>query len=154
MESIPLNKLGYVFSQTGSIPLNKLGYVFSFKTCKWSRQHIDGLVQERCNSVANALELCLPYPYPSIWDDSLFNQWKIEMLEYLKKMEIMLKSLLRAITLPNTIALICELSWNWNHSIFISHEHIHQVNRPKMLSKVACIKCQRDPMKTVTNRVI
>ena len=29
--------------------------------------NIDGLVQERCNSIANALELCLSCTCPSIW---------------------------------------------------------------------------------------
>ena len=32
----------------------------------WQAFHIDGLVQERCNSIANALELCLPCTNPSI----------------------------------------------------------------------------------------
>ena len=28
-------------------------------SCEQGQYHIDGLVQERCNSIANALELCL-----------------------------------------------------------------------------------------------
>ena len=37
--------------------------------CPMKKQchHIDGLVQERCNSIANALELHLSFTNPSMW---------------------------------------------------------------------------------------
>ena len=41
--------------------------------------HIAGLVQERCNSNANALELCLSCINPSIW---YVNLWYSETLEH------------------------------------------------------------------------
>ena len=34
---------------------------------------IDGLVQERRNSIANALELCLSFTNPSKWDLTVLN---------------------------------------------------------------------------------
>ena len=36
-------------------------------TDAWNKEYIDGLVQERHNSIANALELCLSCTNPSIW---------------------------------------------------------------------------------------
>ena len=35
--------------------------------------HMDGLVQERCNSIANAMELRLPWTNPLIWHQGM---WK------------------------------------------------------------------------------
>ena len=40
----------------------------SWNPCQWkTRTHFDGLVQERCNSIANALELHLSCTYPLIY---------------------------------------------------------------------------------------
>ena len=47
--------------------LNRQKAVTLTKDCNHPRSHIDDLVQERHNSVANALELCLSCTKPLMW---------------------------------------------------------------------------------------
>ena len=51
------------FPQYGSINSAVIFYILQ-------QEHVDGLVQERHNSIANALELCLSCTNPSIWHRS------------------------------------------------------------------------------------
>ena len=46
----------------------------SENNCYSASYDIDGLVQERCNSGANALELCLSRTIPLIWKQNYFLQ--------------------------------------------------------------------------------
>ena len=57
--------------QCGWISLVIVHFIYNITLRQWA--HIDGLVQERCNSIANALELRLSCTKPTICDDNMFD---------------------------------------------------------------------------------
>ena len=56
---------------------------------EWSNhgEYIDGLVQERRNFIANALELCLSCTNPSIWENGHLNPLRTDTITIMKPCE-------------------------------------------------------------------
>ena len=63
------------------VAISGLIILVTYHLVQFTVPHIDGLVQERCNSIANALELCLSCTKSSIWRLGTF-RFHLQVLFY------------------------------------------------------------------------